>query len=268
MRRRLHDVRDSARSAVIVGAVHVALGWALLTGLGVAPVVPVLDEPLKLIDLTEEPPPPPVVAMLPEAAPKPTQRPEDPEGAAAPPNLRNTPTEIAAPEPEIRLPIPPPLRAAPIAGQGTAPAAGAAPVPGPGTGRGGVGDGLGSGLSGIGTGGGGGGGVAQGPEYLSGSIDSRDVPASLLAQRARGTVGFTLLVGRDGRLRDCRITRSSGHRVLDGATCTAARRRLRFAPARDTAGRPIEAWAPGEHEWIPRAPPPDRWIDPVVVPGD
>ena len=269
MRRPLHDRRDSARSAAIVGAIHVVLGWALLTGLGISPRPAVLDRPLVLIDLADEPDPsPPVVQMLPEPAPEPTQKPKDPEGAAAPPNVRNTPTEVVAPEPKVLLPVPPPLPAAPVAGQGTAPAAGAAPVPGPGTGRGGVGNGLGAGLSGNGTGGGGGGGVAEGPEYLSGEIGWRDVPPAVLAQRPRGTVGFRLLVGRDGRLHDCRVTRSSGNRGLDAATCTAALRRLRFAPARDTAGRPVDAWAPGENEWIPRAPPPDRWVDPVLVPGD
>jgi len=269
MRRTFHDRRDSVRSAAIVGAVHLALGWALLTGLGVTSRPSIPDRPMALIDLTNQPEPlPPVVPMLPEPAPKPTTRPRDPEGAAAPPNIRNTPTEVVAPEPRIVLPVPPPLPAAPLAGQGTAPAAGAAPVPGPGTGRGGSGNGLGSGLSGNGTGGGGGGGVAEGPEYVSGEIGWRDVPSAVMAQRPRGVVGFRLLVGRDGRLRDCRVTRSSGNRVVDGATCAAALRRLRFAPARDTAGRPVEAWAPGEHEWIPRAPPPDRWIEPELVPGD
>lgn len=257
------------RSALLVATIHAALGWALLTGLGVDPAAMISEPGLQLIDVTEQPEPPPVIAMLPEAAPKPTQKPKDPEGAAAPPNLRNTPTPVVAPLPEVKLPPPPPpLTAAPVAGQGTAAAAGAAPVPGPGTGRGGIGNGLGSGLSGTGPGGGGGGGVAFGPRYLRGSIDWRDVPPAVLAQRPRGTVGFRLLVGRDGRLRDCRVTRSSGYPALDAATCAAALRRLRFAPARDTAGRPVDAWAPGENEWIPRAPPPDRWVDPVLVPDD
>lgn len=265
MRRSLHDRRDSARSAAIVGAIHLALGWALLTGLGVTPRPPVLDQPLALIDLTDEPdPPPPVVPMVPERTPKPTRKPKDPEGAAAPPDLRNTPTEVVAPKPPVVLPVPPPLPAAPVAGQGTAPAAGAAPVPGPGSGRGGIGNGLGSGLSGTGTGGGGGGGVAEDPEYSRGAIGLGDLPPFMRGRDLSGLVVFRVLVGRDGRPRNCRVIRSSGDPRLDSVTCAAALRRLRFDPARDTAGRLVEAWAQAEHEWSVRARPPDRWVDPVL----
>jgi protein TonB len=84
------------------------------------------------------------------------------------------------------------------------------------------------------------------------------------AQGPRGLVRFRILVGTDGRVRDCRVTRSSGFRGLDAATCSAAIRNLRWFPATDTAGRPVEAWIPGSNEWIPR-PGADRWIDPVEV---
>lgn len=268
MRRSLHDRRDSARSLAIVAVVHLALGWALLTGLGVTPVPAPLQAPLALIDLHDTPPPPPVVQMMPEKAPKPTRKPKDPEGAAAPPNIRNTPTPVVAPKPVVVLPTPPPMPAAPVAGQGTAPAAGAAPVPGPGTGRGGVGNGLGSGLSGNGNGGGGGGGEEDGPEYLSGSIEWRDVPRELLAQRPHGTVGFRMRVDRFGRLSDCRVTQSSGNRGLDLATCAAAVRRLRFAPAHDRAGRAIDSWTDGENEWIPRTIPRGLMPEPDDGPGN
>ena len=261
MRRSLHDRRDSARSLVIVMAVHAALGWALLTGLGVTPVPAPLQEPLALIDL-QDPPPPLPEPMLPEQAPKPTQKPKDPEGAAAPPALRNTPTPVVAPKPMVVLPPPVPLPAAPVAGQGTAPAAGAAPIPGPGTGRGGTGNGLGSGLSGDGTGGGGGGGEAAGPEYLGGSIDWSDIPPEVRAQRPQGGVVFRLRVSRSGRLTDCRIVRSSGFSALDRATCQAALRRLRFGPALDRAGRPIDGWSEdSEHVWHRRASPPGAFSD-------
>ena len=69
-----------------------------------------------------------------------------------------------------------------------------------------------------------------------------------------------LLIGRDGRVRDCRITRSSGIAALDGATCQSAARRLRWSPARDTSGGPVEAWVPGDFEWLPRQSA-DRWYD-------
>ncbi|GAA4011751.1 hypothetical protein GCM10022280_06810 [Sphingomonas swuensis] len=251
-RRPLATPADRARSAVIVAAVHVALGYALLTGLGVTPVPTLPEPPLPLFDLAPEPEPePPAIPMVPEKAPTPTERPKDPEGAAAPPALKNTPTEVVAPPPKVELPVPPPLPASPIAGTGSAASPGAAEVPGPGTGRGGVGDGLGSGRSGTGTGGGGGGGLpASGPFYRSGEIEIRDAPPRLVLDRSR-RVGFRLLVGRDGRTLDCQITASSGIGELDDATCAAARRRLRWRPAIDSAGRVVEAWAPGNFVWHP-----------------
>lgn len=260
MRRSFTTRSDRARSAGIVAALHAALGYALLTGLGVAPVPALPDEPLALIDLMPPEPEPPAIPMTPEVAPRPTEAPRDPEGAAAPPALRNTPTPVVVPPPEVRLPVPDPLPASPIAGTGSAPNPGAAEVPGPGTGRGGEGDGLGSGRFGDGTGGGGGGGVAAAPRYRSGSIEWRDVPGRVLAQSPRGTVRFRMLIGTDGRVADCRITGSSGFPGLDQATCAAAIRRLRWVPARDTAGRAVAAWVPGSNEWIPR-PGADQWYD-------
>ncbi|GAA4027719.1 hypothetical protein GCM10022281_03040 [Sphingomonas rosea] len=260
MRRQIASRTDRARSVGLAALIHVALGWALLTGLGVTPVPKVLEQPLALIDLTDPPPPePPAVPMTPEKAPKPTERAKDPEGAAAPPAKKNTPTEVVAPPPEVRLPVPPPLPAAPVAGTGTAPKAGAAPIDGPGTGRGGEGDGLGAGRFGDGTGGGGAGGVAAEPEYVAGDILERDAPRGLNLTRPL-PVAFRLLIGRDGSVRDCRIARGSGIAALDQATCASAVRRLRWRPARDTAGRPVEAWVPSSFLWRPR-PGADRWVD-------
>lgn len=264
MRRQLATPADRVRSIGLAALIHAALGYALLTGLGVTPKPVELARPLVLLDVEDPPEPePPAIPMLPEPAPKPTERAADPEGAAAPPALKNTPTPVVAPAPVVKLPVPPPLPAAPIAGTGTAPNPGAAPVDGPGTGRGGEGEGLGAGRSGNGTGGGGGGGVAEGPSYVSGDIQLSDAPRGLDLGRTR-FVAFRLLIGRDGRILDCRIARSSGLPILDRATCAAARRRLRFRPARDTAGRPVEDWSLGDFTWSYR-PGTDRWIDPVEV---
>ena len=48
----------------------------------------------------------------------------EPEGAAASPNLKADPAPIVAPKPEIVIPVPPPVVAAPVAGTGPAPSAG------------------------------------------------------------------------------------------------------------------------------------------------
>ncbi|MCA1654380.1 MAG: energy transducer TonB [Sphingomicrobium sp.] len=245
MKRSLTDRNDRLRSAALVIAIHLALGWALINSLGYK-VVPRAADALKLFNLTD-PPPPPAVPPPPEAAKRATHKPKDPEGAAAPPALRNTPTEVAAPKPKLVVPTPVP--AAPVPGQGTAPAAGAAPVPGPGTGRGGTGNGVGSGLSGNGTGGGGGGGLASPARQIDGDINDRDYPTRAIVDHAQGTVTFAFIVGPDGRLTACRITRSSGNRALDDTTCRLALRRFRFRPATDTAGRPVASEVRGEQEW-------------------
>ncbi len=243
-------------SAAIVAGVHLLLGWALLTGLGVAIPLPV-PERLQLLPLSEPPPPPPATpppSVRPETRPKP----KDPEGAAAPPALRATPTEIVAPKPEI--PLPPPIAAAPVAGTGAAPAAGAAPVPGPGTGAGGQGTGLGSGASGSGTGGGGGGGGSP-ARWLRGSIDDGDYPRRAYEARVMGVVYIAFTVATDGRARDCRVTRSSGSRELDDTTCRLIEKRFRYRPARDASGRPIASTIRGEQAWEIGPEPPERVIE-------
>ncbi len=261
----LRDARDRGRAAAIVVTIHLGLGYALVSGLGVGlDSAPEERTALPLI-LVEPEPPEPSIPMIPEKVRRATKRPKDPEGAAALPALKNTPTPVVAPDPIISLPAATPLPAAPIAGQGTAPLAGAAPIPGPGTGRGGTGVGLGAGQFGDGTGGGGGGGAASPPRYLRGNIGWRDVPSSLLARRPRGTVLFRLLIDRHGKPVSCVVTGSSGDGGLDRSTCAAAVRRLRYAPARDRSGRAAQAWTEGRNEWIPNAPPPDQWYEADLI---
>ncbi|MEA3063843.1 MAG: periplasmic protein TonB, partial [Sphingomonadales bacterium] len=119
----VQENRDRLRSAAGVALLHALIGYALLTGLGYGPSRAV-PEALKLLNLTEEPPPPPPPARpaRPDVERKPRKaRPKNAEGAASPANLRNTPTEIMAPPPQIRLPVPPPIPAAPAPGRGSAP---------------------------------------------------------------------------------------------------------------------------------------------------
>ena len=244
MRRNYTDRRDRIRSALLVAVIHVALGWALISSLGYK-VIPRADDALKLFNLTDPVPPP--LPPPPEPAPRPTRKPKDPAGAAATPAKRSTPTEIKAPPTKLPTPIP----AARQPGQGSAAAAGAAPIDGPGTGRGGIGDGLGSGLSGNGNGGGGNGGRASLAWQIAGDIDNaEDYPRDALKNGKHGTTYFAYLVGTDGLLKGCRITRSSGSRLLDDTTCRLAIARFRFRPALDTAGRPVASEVRGDQKWV------------------
>lgn len=245
MRRNLTDPKDRVRSVALVLLIHVALGYALVSSLGYT-VVPRPADALKLFDLADQPPPPPpMVPRPPPRQPRPADKAKEAEGAAAPPALRNTPTEATAPKPRIPLPSPP---AAEVPAEGTATAAGAALNPGPGTGRGGTGNGLGSGLSGNGTGGGGG-GLGSPARQIEGDISDRDYPVSAINARAQGTTYFRFTVGVDGRVGACGITRSSGSRALDARTCDLARSRFRFRPATNRAGQPIAVTIEGEQEW-------------------
>jgi periplasmic protein TonB len=77
-----------------------------------------------------------------------------------------------------------------------------------------------------------------------------DYPASALAAKQEGKVGFTLDVGPDGRVHGCTITRSSGSSVLDSVTCSIMRRRGRFTPAVDSNGQPVAGRVRYEVEWV------------------
>ena len=246
MRRTLSTPADRWRSATLAAALNLILGYAIVVGLGVHNI-PRPDEALKLFNLSNQPPPPPPIVPPPlEKLRKETHKPKDPQGAAAPPAKKNTPSEVVATK--AKLPPPPPIRAAPVAGQGTAPKSGAATIDGPGTGRGGAGNGTGSGISGNGSGGGGG-GAASDPEQVAGSIGNEDYPRAALVDRAQGTVEFSFTVLPDGRIANCRVTRSSRNAALDYTTCRLALQRFRFRPARDPSGRAITSEVDGEQEW-------------------
>lgn len=240
--------RDRAISIAGVALIHAALGYALLRGLGYAPPIAPLEN-LTVFDVAPEPPPPPPV--IPDVAPAKNKepRPDRPEGAASPPNLRDTPTPVVVPPPVIRLELPTPIVAAPIAGTGNRPSAGAADVPGPGTGAGGIGTGLGSGASGDGTGGGGGGGSGRRARQIRGAIYDRDDPGERRVGGGSDVVYLRFVVDTDGRVRDCAVTRSSGYPSLDAVTCRLIRQRFRYRPAENGNGEPIRATIQGQHEW-------------------
>lgn len=259
------QTQDRIKSAIAVAFFHVLLGYAFVTGLGID-MAAAVDERLKLFDVPGLDVPPPIREAVPlkEKTEEPAKRlkpaPKDPEGAAAPPNIKSRPTEIVAPEPEIRLPVPSPVIAAPIAGPGAAATSGNAPFVGPGTGAGGIGTGTGSGRYGDGGGGGGGAGLARGPELIGGDVRDTDYPRSAWQAGIEGIVLMRFLITTNGRVGRCEIIRSSGHAAMDRDTCRVMQKRLRYRPARDRYGRPVPAWTEGEQEWF-LVQTPDRWVE-------
>jgi len=56
----------------------------------------------------------------------------------------------------------------------------------------------------------------------------------------QGDVGVDLVISKRGRVIHCTVYQSSGHEVLDDATCEIFVKRARFKPAIDADGNPIE----------------------------
>ena len=72
-------------------------------------------------------------------------------------------------------------------------------------------------------------------------------PAQSLAQKHTGTVTLGFLVGTNGAVKDSKVTKSSGHRLLDEAAHTALTKCM-FKPA-TTQGKPVEAWTAVQYVW-------------------
>jgi TonB family protein len=72
-------------------------------------------------------------------------------------------------------------------------------------------------------------------------FESDDYPPAALDRGMVGNVHARLIVGIDGKPRDCKIIRSSHHKDLDDITCQVANGRMRFEPARTSDGKPIES---------------------------
>jgi protein TonB len=237
---------ERGRAAIVAAVSTGVLGYVLVSGLALG-VHRTAEQALQLFQVLPEPPPPPPEKL--KLNPKPDTR---AEGAAAPPNIRSEPTEIVAPEPAVPPP-PPPVVAAKVAGVGSDATAGSADVIGPGTGAGGEGNGRGSGGEGEGSGSG---GLETPPELVRGNLRDSDYPRAAIEAGLGGTVGVRYLVWTDGRVRDCRVTHSSGSRDLDETTCRLIEERFRYRPSRDERGRPVPATIVENHSWVvERAPP-------------
>jgi protein TonB len=186
---------------IIVALIHIALGYALVTGLAYN-VVKAAAEKMKTFDVEDEPPPPPE-----EPPPPPEQNtPPPPQIVAPPPIVR---TNTVAP-PIISTPVAPP----PVITPRAPPAPPAPPAPRVSQ-------------------------AARAKGNLVSLFSTDDYPQSAIRNEEQGTTAVKLTIGPDGRVADCSITASSGSSALDNATCSILRRRARFSPAKDQAGNPI-----------------------------
>lgn len=206
---------------IVVGLLHVLVGYALVTGLAYSAVKKLKDR-VETFDVAEEkppeeePPPPPPdepVEPPPIVAPPPPisfERPAPPVQAVAEPPKVVIPPTVSAPPPPAPPPpppaAPPPPKFSPKA---------AAPKGNP-----------------------------------ASWATTDDYPARALREEREGTTRFRVSVGPDGRVTDCQVTGSSGSPDLDEAACKNITRRARFAPAMDGEGRPTTGSYSNAIRWV------------------
>lgn len=67
-------------------------------------------------------------------------------------------------------------------------------------------------------------------------ITPRDYPSRALREGWSGVTRLHLVIGSDGRVNGCTVVASSGHDALDAVACEKVSQRARFSPARDASG--------------------------------
>jgi protein TonB len=77
----------------------------------------------------------------------------------------------------------------------------------------------------------------------------RNYPREALARRQQGVSHYRVQVGVNGRVATCEITRTSGSRSLDEATCRILRDNVAYDPARDPQGQAVSGEDHGYVTW-------------------
>ncbi|MFC3100862.1 energy transducer TonB [Altererythrobacter lauratis] len=80
-------------------------------------------------------------------------------------------------------------------------------------------------------------------------ITNADYPSLALRRELEGDVAYELAIDARGRVSDCRIIASGGHRLLDTETCRLIERRARFTPATDDKGQSTVGTWRGSVRW-------------------
>lgn len=84
---------------------------------------------------------------------------------------------------------------------------------------------------------------------LASYFSDDDYPVDAVRAGQSGTTGFALLVDEQGRVADCMVVATSGQSGLDIQSCAILKRRARFTPAKDTAGKPAKDRVSGRIAW-------------------
>ena len=199
-------------SIVIVALIHVVLGYAFVSGLGIKYVKKAAEQ-LNVIDVADEPPPP--------EEPPPPPPPDQP---VPPPPVYIPPPKVALQAPSApvlpSIPEPPRLPPVPTAPPAPPPPPKAQPTPGR-------------------------------PKGSAQSwVTNDDYPSRALRENAQGTTGFSLNYGADGKPTGCQITASSGNQDLDDTVCKLLMSRARFVPGQDYEGNKVASTYTGRFRWV------------------
>ena len=218
---RATDRADRAKAIAAVAIIHVVLAAVILSGLNVRMIAEKIDV-METFDIRAPEPPPQPPPPMREA-----QRALEEEGAAG---RKAEPTPVVAPKPRIEVPATPPVPAAPVPGTGSAATSGAATS----------GTGPGAGGSGSGSGGGGAGDFSgYTPARVIRRIPNSEYRRIASGRIPQGSATIAFRVSPEGRLSNCRITRSSGDAIVDAIVCQSAAAHMRFSPARDRDNKPV-----------------------------
>jgi protein TonB len=190
---------------IIVAIIHIALGYALVTGLAYSAAKKVIQK-VTTIDIEEEvkkeepPPPPPKKLDVPPPPVKVVVPPVkiDISPPKAPP-IDTTPIP-PPPPPPLPPPAPPPPRFTPKG-----------PTP-------------------------------NNQRSWAARIQD-NYPSRAIREQREGRVGVRVQVSADGRVTSCTVTNSSGSSDLDSAACDGMERYARYNPATDSDGEKVAGTA-------------------------
>ncbi|MFT3978173.1 MAG: energy transducer TonB [Sphingomonas bacterium] len=82
-------------------------------------------------------------------------------------------------------------------------------------------------------------------------MNNRDnYPPEALKHGWEGTVSIHVKVGADGTVKECQVSQTSGHDVLDNAACRIFLTRVRYRPATNERGEPIDSYTDTKVNWV------------------
>jgi len=80
-------------------------------------------------------------------------------------------------------------------------------------------------------------------------LSANDYRPNWIRRELTGLARFRLEIAANGRVTDCTVTGSTGHGVLDTATCKLVTQRARFEPARGETGEAVASSYSGAVLW-------------------